>query len=223
VLHLAGSIQARQCYRVVHLHSREVVRGARRLAKALVRWTAMVNPAQEAMEAISSMVFSLGVIRTALELRARGRLPGVQPAEAEAARLEQVESLSARLAEADADRAARLVQIETLTGWLREAEAGRPEQVALLGARLAEAEADRAARLVQIETLTGWLREAEADRAARLVQIETLTRWLRETEAARDAHAAEAARLRARLDGIERSWVERAHRLLGGRKKRSGA
>jgi len=184
VLHLAGSIQARQCYRVVKLHAREVVRGGGRLAKALARSTAMVNPAQEAMEAISSMAFSLGVIRTALELRARGRLPSVQPAEAEAARLEQVESLCARLAEADADRAARLVQIETLTGWLRE---------------------------------------AEADRAARLVQIETLTCWLRETEAARDAHAAEAARLRARLETIERSWVARAHRLLGGRKKRSGA
>jgi glucosyl-dolichyl phosphate glucuronosyltransferase len=184
VLHLAGSIPAKQCYPVLQLHAREIVRGGRRLAKTLVCWTQLANPAQQAMEAISTIVLSMGVIRAALELRAMGRLPGVPPAEAEAAHHEQVGSLNARLA---------------------------------------EAETDRAARLVQIETLTGWLREAEADRAARLVQIETLTGWLRESEAARDAHATEAARLRERLDAIERSWVGRAHRLLGGRKKRSGA
>jgi GT2 family glycosyltransferase len=184
VLHLAGSIPAKQCYPVLQLHVREVVRGGGRLAKILVRWTQIANPAQQAMEAVSSIVLSMGVIRTALELRATGRLRGVPPAEAEAARLEQVGSL---------------------------------------GARLAEAEADRAARLVQIETLTGWLREAETDRAARLVQIDTLTGWLQEAQAARDAHAAETARLRARLDAIERSWVGRAYRFLAGRESGSRA
>jgi hypothetical protein len=156
VLHLAGSIPAKQCYPVLQLHVREVVRGGCRLAKTLVRWTQIANPAQQAMEAVSSIVLSMGVIRTALELRATGRLRGVPPAEAEAARLEQVGSLGARLAEAEADRAARLVQIDTLTGWLREAEA------------------DRTARLVQIDTLTGWLREAEAARDAHAAETTRL-------------------------------------------------
>jgi GT2 family glycosyltransferase len=75
VLHLAGSVPADHWYRVVHWHVREIVRWGRRLAGTLVRWRRAANPAQDAMEAVSCIANSAGVIRAALKLRATGRLP----------------------------------------------------------------------------------------------------------------------------------------------------
>jgi glycosyltransferase involved in cell wall biosynthesis len=75
VLHLAGSVQPRQWHRVVLWHSHEVLRWGRRLAGTLVRWPRAANPGREAMEAVSSIAHSAGVIRAALQLRATGRLP----------------------------------------------------------------------------------------------------------------------------------------------------
>lgn len=75
VLHLAGHVQADRWYRVVGWHAREIVRWGWRLGETLIRWRRVANPAQEAMEAISSIAHSAGVIRAALKLRATGRLP----------------------------------------------------------------------------------------------------------------------------------------------------
>jgi GT2 family glycosyltransferase len=75
VLHLAGSVQASQWHRVVLWHAHEAFRWGRRLAKTLVRWTQAANPAQDAMEAVSSIAHNAGVIRAALQLRVTGRLP----------------------------------------------------------------------------------------------------------------------------------------------------
>ena len=95
----------------------------------------------------------------------------------------------------EADHAARLEQIRSLTGLLNEAEidrAARLAQITSLTSLLNEAETDRAARLEQITSLTGLLNEAETDRAARLAQIVELTdlveqmRRLSDEEAARD-------------------------------------
>ena len=69
-----------------------------------------------------------------------------------------------RYSVAEADRAARLEQVNRLTQLLREAEA------------------DRTARLEQINQLTQLLRESEADRAARLDQIKKLTALIRRSE-----------------------------------------
>jgi glucosyl-dolichyl phosphate glucuronosyltransferase len=75
VLHLAGSVQRSQWCRIVLWHAHEVLRWGRRLAGTLVRWTRVPNPARDAMDAISSIAHSAGVIRAALVLRATGRLP----------------------------------------------------------------------------------------------------------------------------------------------------
>jgi glucosyl-dolichyl phosphate glucuronosyltransferase len=75
VLHLAGSIPADRSCRVVLWHARDIVRWAWRLGGTLIRWKQGANPAQEAMEAVSSIAHSAGVIRAALKLRATGRLP----------------------------------------------------------------------------------------------------------------------------------------------------
>jgi GT2 family glycosyltransferase len=78
-------------------------------------------------------------------------------------------SLRGQLQESEADRAARLEQINILTNALKESEA------------------DRAARLEQINILTNALKESEADRAARLEQINILTNALKKSEAERAA------------------------------------
>jgi uncharacterized protein (DUF3084 family) len=97
---------------------------------------------------------------------------------------EYVPLIQRRVQECEADRAARLEQIETLTKMLEESEA------------------DRAARLEQIETLTKMLEESEADRAARLEQIETLTKMLEESEADRVARLDVINRLTAELNNV---------------------
>jgi SAM-dependent methyltransferase len=106
---------------------------------------------------------------------------------------ERETALEARLAECEADRAARGGQVDTLTRMLRESEADRAArggQIETLTRIFRESEADRAARGGQIETLTRILRESEADRAARGDQIDTLTRMVHEANAAVAAAAA---------------------------------
>jgi GT2 family glycosyltransferase len=75
ILHLSGSASADRWYPIVRWHLREIARWGRRLAGTLVRWTRRPNPAQDAMEAVSSIANSAGVIRAALKLRTTGRLP----------------------------------------------------------------------------------------------------------------------------------------------------
>lgn len=84
------------------------------------------------------------------------------------ARLEQINSLSAKLKEVESDREARAVQIETLTSMLEVSEtdrAARAQQIDLLTAMVKESESDRAARGEQITTLTAMINEAEKARA----------------------------------------------------------
>jgi GT2 family glycosyltransferase len=75
IMHLSGSAPAQHWDRVVRWHVGEIAHEGKRLAKTLVRWRRATNSAQEAMEAISSIANSAGVIRAALKLRATGHLP----------------------------------------------------------------------------------------------------------------------------------------------------
>jgi hypothetical protein len=52
-----------------------MARSGKRLVGTLVRWRRVANPAKDAMEAISAIANSAGVIRAALKLRATGHLP----------------------------------------------------------------------------------------------------------------------------------------------------
>lgn len=86
------------------------------------------------------------------------------------ARLDQINMLGAELKEVEADRAARAVQIETLTSMLNASEtdrAARAQQIDLLTAMVKESESDRAARGEQITTLTAMIKEAEKARASK--------------------------------------------------------
>jgi GT2 family glycosyltransferase len=75
IMYLSGSVPAEHWNRVVGWHMGEIVRGGRRLTKTVLRWRRATNPAQEVMEAVSSIANSAGVIRAALKLRATGHLP----------------------------------------------------------------------------------------------------------------------------------------------------
>jgi SAM-dependent methyltransferase len=86
------------------------------------------------------------------------------------------------LALADADRAARLAQVEELTRQLQDLEAVRLEDVRKLAALLRESDADRAARLEQIHELSRLLHESETDRAARFDVIQNLQARIAEIE-----------------------------------------
>lgn len=77
---------------------------------------------------------------------------------------ERLEKSQKLLFESEADRSARLDQINRLTATLKESEA------------------DRGARLVHMNQLTALLKESETDRTARLNQINRLTAMLRESE-----------------------------------------
>jgi SAM-dependent methyltransferase len=94
---------------------------------------------------------------------------------------------------AEADRAARLAQVEELTAQLRDPEAVRLEDLRKLTALLRESAADRAARLEQIHELSRLLRESETDRAARFDVIQNL---------------------QARIAKIEGSWAWRLYTRL---------
>jgi hypothetical protein len=88
----------------------------------------------------------------------------------------------------DADRELRGVQIDTLSGMLKESDADRAargEQITSLTDMLRAAQADSAARGTQIDTLSGLLKESDADRAARGEQMSALTQLLKESEADR--------------------------------------
>jgi SAM-dependent methyltransferase len=123
---------------------------------------------------------------------------------------QKTRELRGGLASVEADRAARLGQVEELEGLLREAEADRAArlgQVEELEGLLQEAEADRAARLGQVEELEALLREAEADRAARLEQVEELTGQVQRMEEARREDVAKLTTL------LRQSEADRAARL----------
>jgi SAM-dependent methyltransferase len=99
-----------------------------------------------------------------------------------AARLAQVEELAAQLRRSEADRAARLAQVQELTRQLQELEAVRLENLRKLTTLLRESDADRAARLEQIHELSRLLRESETDRAARFDVIQNLQARIAEIE-----------------------------------------
>jgi SAM-dependent methyltransferase len=141
----------------------------------------------------------------------------------------QAEALRRSLADANADRTARLRQVDALTEIARRAEADRVEQGQALTAQI-HTLTDRAHALTgriqalsaEIEALTALARKAEAERAA---DVETLTGLLRESEADRAArlgviHEAEAQiqELRSRLEQIERTTVWRIYSKLADRK-----
>jgi SAM-dependent methyltransferase len=143
------------------------------------------------------------------------------------------------LAAAEADRAARLTQVEALTAQVREVEAARLAQVEVLTARVRELEADGAARLAQIEALTAQvreveaarradaeelgrlLRESEADRAARLEIINRLTDRLHEAQSEHATYDRIVRGLESRLQELQRRWIvqleAKISQLLGGR------
>ena len=110
--------------------------------------------------------------------------------------LEQIAELSGLLHEANADRAQRLTDSQTLTEALEERERAASadrskhlEQVNELSGLLDEANADRAQRLNDIQTLTGALEERErvasADRSKHLEQVNELSGLLHEANADR--------------------------------------
>ena len=74
----------------------------------------------------------------------------------------RIRALRAQLQESEADRAARLEQINILTNTLKDSEADRLERINILTNRLKESEADRAARLEQIDILTDTLKESRS-------------------------------------------------------------
>jgi SAM-dependent methyltransferase len=137
------------------------------------------------------------------------------------------------LATADVDRAARLAQVEELTGQVRELEAARlqdaqrwREDVRKLTELLHEAEEDRAARLAQVEELTGQVRGLEAARLqeaeARRDDVDKLTELLRESDADRAARLAQIEELTGQVRGLEASrlrdverWREDVGKLTG--------
>jgi SAM-dependent methyltransferase len=135
---------------------------------------------------------------------------------------EQAEALRGSLTEANADRAARLRQVDELTEIARRAEADRVEQGEALKAQVQALIAQIHALAERAEELTAIARKAEADRAA---DVETLTALLRESEADRAARLgviqeaqAQIGELRSRLEQIERTAVWRIYSKLAERK-----
>ena len=105
----------------------------------------------------------------------------------------QLRGVREDLALAEADRAARLAQVEERDRRLRDLEAARVDDVNKLTALLRESDADRAARLEQIHDLSRLLEESESDRAARFDVIQNL---------------------QARIAEIERTWAWRLYSRL---------
>ncbi len=92
---------------------------------------------------------------------------------------ERLARLERALAESEADRAARLSNMNELERLLKESEADRAARLRNMNELerlLKESEADRAARLRNMNELERLLKESEADRAARLERIHTLER-----------------------------------------------
>ena len=157
-----------------------------------------------------------------LSQQVRGGREDLALAEADrAARLAQVEELTALLHDSEADRAARLVQVEELTRQtkeltrqVQEPETAQLENVRKLTAMLQDSEADWATRLEQVQELSALLRESEADRAARLEQDQELSDLLRESEADRAERFEVIQRLDARIAEIKRTWAWRFYKTL---------
>lgn len=106
-------------------------------------------------------------------------------------RLKNSNTLEKQLRESEADRAKR-EEIEQLTAWLRESRAdqdSRQKQIDQLTAALKESESDRSARLDQIKQLTDMVKKSEKECDARMEQIEHLTTMLKESEEDRAARA----------------------------------
>jgi SAM-dependent methyltransferase len=129
---------------------------------------------------VSLVIFGPAEIDAALSARPAGRMiQALLDLDAAGSDLRR------RNAESEADRAARLAQVEELTAQLRESEADRAArlaQVEELTALLRESDADRAARLEQIHELSRLLRESETDRAARFDVIQNLQARIAEIE-----------------------------------------
>jgi hypothetical protein len=92
---------------------------------------------------------------------------------------ERLARLERALAESEADRAARLRNMNELERLLKESEADRAARLRNMNELerlLKESEADRAARLRNMNELERLLKESEADRAARLERIQALER-----------------------------------------------
>ncbi len=108
---------------------------------------------------------------------------------------EQNAALTGLIHESEADRAARLDQIEQLTELLRESDK------------------DREARFEQIQRLTRLLEESEADRAARLETMCRLGERLTQSEADCAARAECIDRLGGELAGVKGLAEERQKQL----------
>jgi SAM-dependent methyltransferase len=158
---------------------------------------------------------------------------------------DEAKALRGSLAEANADRAARLAQVETLVDTVRKAEADRIAQGEALLAQIDDlttiarkSEADRVAqgealiaqiddltviarksesdRTAQVEEVTRLLRESEADRAARLEAIGTLQAEIETLHEQAERQQKHADKLQRRLDLIERTLAWRIYRAFGG-------
>lgn len=126
-----------------------------------------------------------------LELRARelDLVARLQESEADrAARLEQILTLTALLKASESDRPVRSEQTQTLANLLKKPKkAIKSDSFQALSRMLHDSEQDRTARGEQIAALTKMLQDCEEDRLDRGRQIETLTRMVHESEADRAA------------------------------------
>jgi glycosyltransferase involved in cell wall biosynthesis/2-polyprenyl-3-methyl-5-hydroxy-6-metoxy-1,4-benzoquinol methylase len=130
------------------------------------------------------------------------------------ARLKNIQTLQSLLDESEADRAARLVLLQQLEKQFQAKESDLSElqrNINELEGKLQESDADRAARLKDIHQLESLLRESEADRTARLGNIQELEKLLRESEADRLARLQNIRELEKLL---RESEADRAARLV---------
>jgi glucosyl-dolichyl phosphate glucuronosyltransferase len=75
ILHLSGSVGIEHCAGVIRWHLAVMARAGGHLVGALAGWKYATNPERDAMEAVSAIATSGGIVRAALKLRATGRLP----------------------------------------------------------------------------------------------------------------------------------------------------
>ncbi len=115
----------------------------------------------------------------------------------------QVSALSRRLEASDADRDARLDEIETLSRRLEASDTDREArlgEIETLSRRLEASDADRDARLREIRALATQLAVSESDRDARLVKIDEFGRRIKEMEA---EHTRQIDQLKALLEASD--------------------
>ena len=152
------------------------------------------------------------VLSKALREFCPAREKAYQASEADrAARLEQMNELTRLLQGSEADRAARLEQINRLADLLQESEADRAARLETIreqGRRLGELEGERNDLGAQLEQLERHFVAAEADRAARLEVIHEQQRKFMELHD-------EIENLQAALTAIADSSVYKVLRRLG--------